>query len=667
MRLARARGNRLKIERAIALILVVVIGCLVGYSSYRSFIGWKPAGGVKPFVVWPGKPLERIFKDTAPDERRVGQPLEVWCARNEYEGCMFGVRANADLHELRLEATDLISKNGCISRENIRLSFVGSIPVPKNTPDTPEEELERVAPFDAPDPLLDVETLDVKSGETQPCYFRVYVPKDAEPGDYRGRITISSREGEASLEVVVHIYPITLPERRSLYVTNWFSLDRIASAHHVQLWSEEFWHVFEKWIAMMAEYRQNVFWVPIDTVKVSAGGNGYSFDFSMFDRYVELLLRYNADRIEITHVGGFKQWGGAEIALRNFEVIYPGGVAKTEDGSKILPYLLPALEQHLEEKGWLDKAMIHIADEPTEEGLEAWINVSRLVHDYAPRIKRIDAVETVGFEGYLEVWVPTLQHFNDWMDKYVKAMEEGYEVWFYTCCNPTGRYPNRFLDYPLLKTRILHWINYAYGLKGYLHWGFNWWGENPFGEPNPKLPPGDTHISYPGEKGPLPSLRLEAMRDGLEDYEYLKLLEEEILNVKHKLGGKALNLPFERRVLELCKRVVPDITGYTRDPESLMRTREEVVKEILEVKRRPLALVLTEPPEWKPLVRGPFMVIVRGVCENGSYVEVQGKQVEVRDGYFSTYTYPTRDGEIVIKIVKDGQEKVIRRKFTLVF
>ena len=665
--MAVAGRNRLKIKRVISLLLVVVIACLVGYLSYTSLVERQPGGNTEPFVVWPGKPLERIYKNTVPDERRVGQPLEVWCARNEYEGCVFGVRANVDVHGLRLEATDLVSENGRISKDNIRLSFIGFIPVPKNTPDTPEEELERIAPFDAPDPLLDVETLDVKGGETQPCYFLVYVPKDVEPGEYRGNVTVSSREGEDSLEVVVHVYPITLPDRRSLYVTNWFSLDKIASAYHVQLWSEDFWKVFEKWIAMMAEYRQNVFWVPIDTVKVSAGEDGYSFDFSRFDRYVELLFKYGADRIEITHVAGFKKWGSAEIALRGFEVAYPGGVTKTEDGSKILPHLLPALERHLEEKGWLDKAMIHIADEPTEDGLEAWINVSKLVHEYAPRIRRIDAIETVGFEGYLEVWVPTLQHFDDWMDEYVKAMEEGYEVWFYTCCNPTGRYPNRFLDYSLLKTRILHWINYAYGLKGYLHWGFNWWGEDPFGEPNPKLPPGDTHISYPGEKGPIPSLRLEAMRDGLEDYEYLKLLEEEIVNVKHRLGGKALALPFERRALEICRRAVPSITDYTRDADFLMKVRDDIVKEILEVRSRPLALVLTVPPEWKPIVRGPFMIIVKGVCENGSYVEVQGKQVEVRDGYFSTYTYPTRDGEIVIKIVKDGQEKIIRRKFKLVF
>ncbi|MEM2448492.1 MAG: DUF4091 domain-containing protein, partial [Candidatus Bathyarchaeia archaeon] len=364
-------------------------------------------------------------------------------------------------------------------------------------------------------------------------------------------------------------------------------------------------------------------------------------------------------------VAHFKTWGAKELLFREFDTIHPNGVVKRESGEKILPLLLPALERHLEEKGWLNMAMIHIADEPTEDGLENWIKASEFIHKHAPRIKRIDAVETVGFNGSLEVWVPTLHHFNDWMDEYIKAMDE-YEVWFYTCCNPTGRYPNRFLDFSLLKTRVLHWLNYAYGLKGYLHWGFNWWGRDPFGELNPNLPPGDTHIAYPGRNGSLSSLRLEAMRDGLEDYEYLKLLEEEILKVKETLGERALKEPFERRALEICMRAVPSITGYVRDPDTLMEVRRQIVDEIVEIKSRPLALVLTEPPEWRTLVSGPIMVIVKGVCENGSYVEVNGKPVEVHDGYFSTYTYPTRNGEIVVKIVKNGFEKTIRRKFKVV-
>ncbi len=651
----------LKAKNVLILILVVTIGCIAGYVGLVKL----QTRVEKPFLVWSAKPLERIYKDTVPKESYVNRRIEISCARNEYEGCMFGVYANVDVHNLKLKASDLTCENYSIPKQNVQLYFVGSIPVSKNTPNTPTEELERVAPFYAPDPLLDVETVNVKSGETQPCYFLVYAPKDAEPGNYMGRITISSDEGEAFLEVVLHVYPIALPDRRSLYVTNWFSLDNIASFYGVELWSEDFWEVFEKWIAFMAEHRQNVFWIPIDTVKVLADNDGYRFDFSIFDRYVELLLKYKADRIEITHVAHFKTWGARELLFREFDITYPGDVVKRESGEKVLPLLLPALEKHLEEKGWLNMAMIHIADEPTENGLENWIKTSELVHKYAPRIKRIDAIEAYGFNGFLEVWIPTLHHFNDWMDEYVKAMNE-YEVWFYTCCSPTGRYPNRFLDFSLLKTRILHWLNYAYSLKGYLHWGFNWWGRDPFGELNPNLPPGDTHIAYPGRNGPLSSLRLEAMRDGLEDYEYLKLLEEEILKVKEALGGRALKEPFEKRALEICMRIIPTITGYVRNPDILMEVRRIVVENILEVKSRPLALILTKPPEWKTIISGPIMVIVKGVCENGSYVEVNGKPVEVRDGYFSTYTHPTHNGEIVVKIVKDGFEKMIKRRFNIV-
>ncbi len=639
-----------------------------------SLVGnFRPKGSTKisarsttlPFNVWAAKPLKRVFRDELPRDESIGRPLELSCARNEAEGCVFGIRADMSIHVLRLDATDLTSGKNVISKANIQLGFIGFVPVPKNTSDTPVEELERLAPFEAPDPILDRKYLDIMANETQPCHFKIYVPKDTAPGDYHGQIKISSHEGEIVLNVLLHIYPIELPDHRSLYVTNWFSVDKIASVHNVELWSEEFWRVLEAWIALMSEYRQNVFWVPLDTITVSYKDEHYRFDFSVFDRYIELLMRYKVDKIEITHVAHFKQWGGKEIALKDFRVIGPEGV-KTENGAKILPYLLPILEKHLAEIGWLENALIHVADEPTEDGLKAWTNLSKFVREYAPRLKRIDAIETIGFEGQLEVWVPTLHHFNDWMDHYLEAMKDGFKVWFYTCCNPKGSYPNRFLDYPLLDTRVLHWINYAYGLKGYLHWGFNWWRDDAFGEPDPSLPPGDTHIAYPGQNCPLSSLRLEAMRDGLEDYEYLKLLEDEIASVRIKLVGHALSEPFERRALEICRRVVPSITGHARDTSVLLEAREAIVKEITEIRKRPFALVLTEPSEWKPVVKNSTTIIVKGVCEDGSRVDVNGKQTEPQNGYFSTYTYPRNGGEVTVRIIKDGFEKVITRRFSVI-
>jgi len=620
-------------------------------------------GGAVKLVAFPAKPMERVFKDTPPPDEV--QPLRLSAVRNEYVGSMFGVWSSEAVKGLRLETTDLVSEKGRIDSRNVKAFFVGSIPLTFNSP-APAEELERRAPCEIPDPILEeLEEVDLEAGVTQPCYLRIYVPPDAEPGVYRGYVVAKARGFEARLEVVLTVHPVTLPGRRSLYVTNWFSVWNIAKHHGVELWSEEFWPIFERWVKFMSEYRQNVFWVPLETIRVYRSAEGYRFDFTIFDRYVEILLKYGADLIELTHVAGFKQWGGREIQLRSFDVVYGPGDVRSEPGEQVLPHLLRALEAHLREKGWLEKTVVHVADEPTEDGIEEWRRVSRLVKEHAPGLRRIDAVETTGFGGDLEIWVPTLHHYDQWMEEYEAARRQGAVLWFYTCLNPQGRYPNRFIDFPLLKTRILHWINYAYDLKGFLHWGYNWWHGDPFKELNPQLPPGDTHIVYPGKRGPLPSLRLEAMRDGLEDYELFKLLEDEISAVKRELGGKALELPFERRALELCRRVVPSITGYARDPGKLLEVWEQVVRELVQLRERPLALVLTEPPEWEPIVWGPLMVLVRGVCEDGAEVEVNGKPVPVSNGYFATYAFPGRNGEIAVRVRKGGLEKVIVRRFSI--
>ncbi len=41
---------------------------------------------------------------------------------------------------------------------------------------------------------------------------------------------------------------------------------------------------------------------------------------------------------------------------------------------------------------------------------------------------------------------------------------------------PAGRHLNRFIDYPLLKVRLLHWFNFRHNLTGFLHWGGNFGG-----------------------------------------------------------------------------------------------------------------------------------------------------------------------------------------------
>jgi hypothetical protein len=141
----------------------------------------------------------------------------------------------------------------------------------------------------------------------------------------------------------------------------------------------------------------------------------------------------------------------------------------------------------------------------------------------------------------VNIWVPQLNFLSDSIDFYKKRQAKGDEVWFYTCIYPQGKYPNRFIDQQLIQTRLLHWINFKYGITGYLHWGYNHWSnggtdtpdwKSPYGETSVVngdagqiLPGGDSWIVYPGEKMLYPSMRLEAMRDGIVDYELLKMFK----------------------------------------------------------------------------------------------------------------------------------------------
>ena len=132
------------------------------------------------------------------------------------------------------------------------------------------------------------------------------MPAGAVPGVYHGAVTVIAGERRVKLPVVLKVDPFTLPDERHLWVTNWFSLDNIARAHHVDLWSEPFWAMLERYARNMAEHRQNVVMTPWNLVRVTRESSSeLSFDFRRFDRYVELFERAGAaGRIEIGHVGG---------------------------------------------------------------------------------------------------------------------------------------------------------------------------------------------------------------------------------------------------------------------------------------------------------------------------------------------------------------------------
>ena len=196
-----------------------------------------------------------------------------------------------------------------------------------------------------------------------------------------------------------------------------------------------------------------------------------------------------------------------------------------------LDQFLPALKEHLSEKGWLNRYMQHIADEPTAMNSDSYRAISGYVKKHLPDVKIVDAVLTSKeLAGTIDVWVPLLDVLHRDYAFYQDLQKQAKELWFYTCVVPRGNYANRFIDLPLIQTRLLHWINYKYDVTGYLHWGLNYWEKDQLNidasRDRGRLPAGDNCITYPGYRKLYSSIRFEAMRDGIDDYQLLKIVKE---------------------------------------------------------------------------------------------------------------------------------------------
>ena len=548
-------------------LFVVTILTLIGVQAMAS----NPN-----FSTWAPDPLTKILPGTA-RPAKAPKAVNIDAVRNEYESGQIVVTATGKIEKLTAKVSAVTGPDG--PKPQIKLNFVGYVPVQRNTIDTPPEHL-IAPPGDFPDPLLDSASVSVEAGRNQPIWVTVYVPKGAAPGEYSASVEITADGVSASVPVKINVHPFTLPDARTLHVTNWYSPGNLAKAHGVEVYSEAYWKWLEVWARFMADHRQDtIITQVIDLIKGNDDGKGnLTFDFSQFDRFVELFKRAGViGTIEGGHLAG--RTGGAWDAV-NFDGYYP--VITMPDGSRranpaakvtskeykqFLSQFLPALVKHLQAKGWLDCYVQHLTDEPTPENAESYKKAASYIKQFAPRLRIIDASMCDQIAGAINIWVPQPPEFGQKMDFFREREKAGDEVWIYTCLSPKGKYMNRFIDYPLLDVRLLHWVNFKYDLPGYLHWGFNYWTGDPFKDLEPNwggdtyLPAGDSHITYPGKTGPLSSIRLEAMRDGIEDYELLRLLEKK----NPKLAR------------EICDSIVRSLTDYSLDKAEFRKARGRLI------------------------------------------------------------------------------------------
>ncbi len=151
-----------------------------------------------------------------------------------------------------------------------------------------------------------------------------------------------------------------------------------------------------------------------------------------------------------------------------------------------------------------------------------------MVRELAPWMRVMDAMSDVRFskERLIDMPIAGLAAASAFR-------EEGIPHTVYFCCGPRGVWLNRLFDTPLAKIRMSGWLFYRLGALGFMHWGYNYWYRgctpemiDPFVEHAmgewPFIPYGDTFVVYPGNDGPLDSIRWEVFAESLRDYALLQ-------------------------------------------------------------------------------------------------------------------------------------------------
>lgn len=517
-------------------------------------------------------PLEKIVREQASFTETTDTVI---VARGETASFQFVAQSIYPVRHLAVKAHDMESGSQRISPT--LKAFVGYTYSGSNYHRNPAKDKILSVSGYMPDPLLEIESTDMDMISLQPVWISYTVPRNAAAGFYRASITISGETNgktvSVSHTVCMKVYDVTLPDQ-TLWVTHWEGwypneMKYLNGGVVAEMYSERHRELITLVANKMRDHGQNVYRVPSLWTKFTLNGDTYSFDFSRMDWLVDILIREgNLKRMTLGHAG--QRMGGWYDPYGLFAPDSSGAM-------KLYPYdspiaknfwsqFYPALYRHLKEKGWDKIAWQYVADEPgTGASAKSYTAIAVYLKSLVPELPVIEAIHsTKEVIPVIDIVVPLLDALHRDYASYLQYQAAGKEIWFYTCMEPYGAdYANRFIEQPLIKTRIIHWINYRYRATGYLHWAFKSWRNDVLNKipdwGSPTQAAGDCWIVYPAYNKIYSSIRLEAMRDGINDYELLRLLEK-----KNPDGAK-----------ELAEGVVKDFNSYDTD---IVRFRERRMK-----------------------------------------------------------------------------------------
>lgn len=463
--------------------------------------------------------------------RNPSTEIDVFMAKNEKESFHIALKADADVSGLKI-----VIDEG--SRDDISVEFF-------------KEHLIKTNTSYYPDPIVPItDTFGLSNGMNECVLVRFTTSESTEAGDYVYKFSVLDEKGNSigSYTAKLKVWDFALPENYSTDTSTGLYLDYIRSKEKIPARLNDKYYI--AYYEMLLDYGMSAYDLPYDILSDKA------------DAYM------------------------SDPRVTSFRVPF------AVDDDKILEYY----EKLKTNEVWLNKAYFLPYDEPSSvEQINELIPECERLKELAPDIRIIipfftnvaydsDRDEIDMLEKYLGIWCPKAPCFQEgWLDD---PLGKGYfgdrmaaqkacgdKIWWYVCWEPGFPFCNMFVNEQGLNHVTLFWQQYDNGVEGFLYWSANYWRY--IDDPWTDMATvqgwlsgnvyGDGSLMYPGKKvgieGPVASLRLECIRNGMEDVELLKLAEE--------LLGRAW-------VDEMIDKVTKSVGDHTKSADVFADTRKAI-------------------------------------------------------------------------------------------
>lgn len=470
--------------------------------------------------------ITTVWKDTVWQNDRVHKQIILWSESERYDN-------------LTYEVSDLLSGNNRIASSNLHLRFPSYVMGDDKA--LLCDEYRTHATVRVADALSEEAVRSLTISEPVKVWLTVNIPAATMPGEYSGTIIVKS-DGKVQQTFTVQLLVVnhTLPpvQEWEFHLDLWqfpFQLPSLSAGNGKKTvpFSEEYFTLMKPFYQLLADAGQKVITTYIKDgafnkgqtmVKWSQAADGkWNFDYTDFDNYVSNMMSWGID----------KQISCFSLVGWNTSIGYTdaSGKAQTMDlpvGSieyqAVWNEFLDSFESHLKAKGWFEKAVLYM-DEINDDEMRQVVTL----------IKQHNAEWKIGLAGS-GIASDVESSFFDYSTilGYDRASANVVAT-FYSSCSQS--IPNTYVTTENNPAEMIWmaWYAKAKGLKGYLRWAYDYWTKtDPLDARDGSNTAGDFSLIYRTDNSlsavPVSSIRFELLREGIQDYEKMRILSSSLLN-----------------------------------------------------------------------------------------------------------------------------------------